>query len=192
MWQPRRLTTLWAFRARYRDSFTFSPYKFRLNITLGHTVKSHRCSFFFSFSDTILYPFRTTSFIRNTCSAHLVILNLITRILLIFSIFHHSAVFRTVFSYIVDSTEALPMWTATSRYQSQLRDTVKVQWLESLDAVWQPASVGVLSHGDSTLKTAWFLACFVRPQFAEVLCEDLDNEWYVDNPHDALSTADVE
>jgi hypothetical protein len=26
MWQPRRLTTLWAFTACYRDSFTFSPY----------------------------------------------------------------------------------------------------------------------------------------------------------------------
>jgi hypothetical protein len=26
MWEPRRLTTLWAFTASYRDSFTFLPY----------------------------------------------------------------------------------------------------------------------------------------------------------------------
>jgi hypothetical protein len=25
MWEPRRLTTLWAFTACYRDSFTFLP-----------------------------------------------------------------------------------------------------------------------------------------------------------------------
>jgi hypothetical protein len=30
MWEPRRLTTLWAFMACYRDSFTFTCYKHSL------------------------------------------------------------------------------------------------------------------------------------------------------------------
>jgi hypothetical protein len=30
MWEPRRLTTLWAFTACYRDSFTFYPLDRRL------------------------------------------------------------------------------------------------------------------------------------------------------------------
>jgi hypothetical protein len=36
MWEPRRLTTLWAFRACYRDNFTFlSEHRLRIS---GNTV----------------------------------------------------------------------------------------------------------------------------------------------------------
>jgi hypothetical protein len=45
MWQPRRLTTLWASTARYRDSFTFfhfslagNPGNFEAILTYKHTV----------------------------------------------------------------------------------------------------------------------------------------------------------
>jgi hypothetical protein len=117
------------------------------------TARSHGRPFPFSFSDTILYPLRTTPFIRDTSSGHLVILNLITQIILSFSILHSSAVFRNVSSYVVGSMEALLTWTATYRYQFEVTDTVKLQWLKSRDAVWQKTSIGVLSHGDGTRKT---------------------------------------
>jgi hypothetical protein len=139
--------------------------KFRHNITLRHTATSHGRPFSFSFSDMILYPFHAISFIRDTRSAHLVILNLITQIILSFSIFHTSAVFRNVSLYAVGSMEALLTWTATYRYQSQVRDTVKVQRKKSSDAAWQKTSVGFLSHGDGTWKTAWLPQRFVRLQF---------------------------
>jgi hypothetical protein len=34
MWEPRRLTTLWAFTACYRDSFAFCFYLNKVNITV--------------------------------------------------------------------------------------------------------------------------------------------------------------
>jgi hypothetical protein len=37
MWEPRRLTTLWAFKACYRDSFTF----YSLHIIKLSTLKHH-------------------------------------------------------------------------------------------------------------------------------------------------------
>jgi hypothetical protein len=30
MWEPRRLTTIWASIARYRDSFPYAPYSLRI------------------------------------------------------------------------------------------------------------------------------------------------------------------
>jgi hypothetical protein len=35
MWKPRRLTTLWAFKTCYRDSFTFLPYNLCLELASG-------------------------------------------------------------------------------------------------------------------------------------------------------------
>jgi hypothetical protein len=123
------------------------------NITLRHTAKSHGRPFSLSFSDTILCPFHTISFIRDISSAHLVILNLIVQIILSLSISHNSAVFRNASSYAFGSMEALLTWTVTYRSQSQVTDTVKVKRLKSRDAGWQKTSVGVLSHGDGTQKT---------------------------------------
>jgi hypothetical protein len=37
MWEPRPLTTLWAFTACYRDSFTFFTFTPFLNTTLSYT-----------------------------------------------------------------------------------------------------------------------------------------------------------
>jgi hypothetical protein len=37
MWDPRRLTNLWAFMACYRDSFTFLPYE---NADMDYTLYS--------------------------------------------------------------------------------------------------------------------------------------------------------
>jgi hypothetical protein len=36
MWEPRRLTTLWAFTAYYRDSFTFFTLVFKILLSLVH------------------------------------------------------------------------------------------------------------------------------------------------------------
>jgi hypothetical protein len=33
MWEPRRLTTLWAFTACYRDNFTFFTFTFRKRVS---------------------------------------------------------------------------------------------------------------------------------------------------------------
>jgi hypothetical protein len=37
MWEPRRLTTLWASTARYRDSFTGKTESFSYNVTVVET-----------------------------------------------------------------------------------------------------------------------------------------------------------
>jgi hypothetical protein len=50
MWEPRRLTTLWAFTACYRDSFTFflskegfvAQSKYYLNVFLDRLLKTRR------------------------------------------------------------------------------------------------------------------------------------------------------
>jgi hypothetical protein len=44
MWEPRRLTTLWAFMACYRNSFTFSYFKFNIlsNVRNRHGLQSYR------------------------------------------------------------------------------------------------------------------------------------------------------
>jgi hypothetical protein len=39
MWEPRRLTTLWAFTACYRDSFSFTFYKVCKTIMQKHKKK---------------------------------------------------------------------------------------------------------------------------------------------------------
>jgi hypothetical protein len=38
MWEPRRLTTLWAFTACYRNSFTFLPFVQPSNVFVSHEV----------------------------------------------------------------------------------------------------------------------------------------------------------
>jgi hypothetical protein len=38
MWELRRLTTLWASMACYRDSFTFLPYEINFLVNLFHTL----------------------------------------------------------------------------------------------------------------------------------------------------------
>jgi hypothetical protein len=41
MWGPQRLTTLWAFTACYRDSFTFTYFTLTKLDTLGFTDLQH-------------------------------------------------------------------------------------------------------------------------------------------------------
>jgi hypothetical protein len=42
MWEPRRLTTLWAFMACCRDSFTFTFYAFSVSHMVLETAKQKR------------------------------------------------------------------------------------------------------------------------------------------------------
>jgi hypothetical protein len=63
MWEPRRLTTLWAFTACYRDSFTF--FALSSNISLSLPSRVSPSSFYdFSVSYTYHLPMRTTYLIH--------------------------------------------------------------------------------------------------------------------------------
>jgi hypothetical protein len=43
MWEPRRLTNLWASKARYRDSFTFFIFLPSMQVALLSTERRARC-----------------------------------------------------------------------------------------------------------------------------------------------------
>jgi hypothetical protein len=57
MWEPRRITTLWAFTACYRDSFTFLPLQLRYNnfTTVMHSFeRGSLCWLLFNVTDYFL------------------------------------------------------------------------------------------------------------------------------------------
>jgi hypothetical protein len=62
MWDPQRLTTLWAFTASYRDSFTLLLHNSLLDFILLNTLFSNTLSLCSSLNirDQVSHPYRTT------------------------------------------------------------------------------------------------------------------------------------
>jgi hypothetical protein len=128
MWEPRRLTTLWAFTACYTDSFTFLPF-------LNSFPPVFHSSFLISFSLFFFYYFAISVFILSFCHPplfSLIVINIsriINRRMSIWTDFPPTS--SDIHPFALFETYALGYWTLTNLYTFQLYVGIYCQILSS-------------------------------------------------------------
>jgi hypothetical protein len=111
MWEPQRLTTLWAFTACYRDSFTFHTLSSNTSLSLS---SRHSPPSFYDFSVARIYHLP----MRNTYLIHLAFLDFINYV-------NYGALQRVIFSILLSDPNNPPSTSCNSADARDLHTFLK-------------------------------------------------------------------